>query len=85
MTPVTYTPPSPPHARAPARTRRIMMQKVLIVLALLAGNVAAAPAYTEEEHLNLEVVVEGGRRELFPLLPGTKCPKGHICRARNVR
>ena len=30
-------------------------------------------------------MVEGGRRELFPLLPGTKCPAGHRCRARSHR
>ena len=56
-----------------------------LMFGLLAGGAVAAPAPLEEEHLNLEVVVEGGRRELFPLLPGTKCPQGHICRSRNVR
>jgi len=35
------------------------------------------------EHLDLEVVVEGGERQLFPLLPGTKCPTGHRCHTRN--
>jgi hypothetical protein len=37
----------------------------------------------EVEHFDLEVVVEGGERKLFPLLPGTKCPTGHKCRVRN--
>mmetsp|Transcript_46192 Transcript_46192/g.55980 ORF Transcript_46192/g.55980 Transcript_46192/m.55980 type:complete len:249 (-) Transcript_46192:257-1003(-) len=37
------------------------------------------------EHLDLDLIVEGGERELFPLLPGTKCPTGHSCRVRNSR
>lgn len=36
------------------------------------------------EHLDLEVVVESGERQLFPLLPGTKCPAGHTCRVRTT-
>lgn len=36
------------------------------------------------EHLDLEVIGESGERELFPLLPGTKCPTGHVCRVRNT-
>jgi len=32
-------------------------------------------------HLDLEVMVNG-ERELFPLMPGTKCPTGHTCRTR---
>merc|ERR1712194_807298 len=28
--------------------------------------------------------VEGGERQLFPLLPGTKCPTGHHCRVRTT-
>merc|ERR1711865_648968 len=36
------------------------------------------------EHLDLEVVVEGGQRQLFPLLPGTKCPAGHKCHSRTT-
>jgi len=35
------------------------------------------------EHLDLEIVHENGDRELFPLLPGTKCPTGHQCRVRS--
>ena len=66
--------------------------KALALFGLLAGHVdarlaaRASPAADEldsNDHLDLEVVVEGGRRELFPLLPGTKCPAGHKCRARN--
>jgi len=34
------------------------------------------------EHLDLEVVMDNGERQLFPLLPGTKCPTGHTCRSR---
>mmetsp|Transcript_21947 Transcript_21947/g.50024 ORF Transcript_21947/g.50024 Transcript_21947/m.50024 type:complete len:236 (-) Transcript_21947:133-840(-) len=37
----------------------------------------------EAEHLDLEVMV-GNERQLFPLLPGTKCPTGHTCRARTA-
>lgn len=33
------------------------------------------------EHLDLELEVDG-ERQLFPLLPGTSCPKGHVCRVR---
>jgi len=33
------------------------------------------------EHLDLEVNVNG-ERQLFPLLPGTKCPPGQKCRSR---
>ena len=67
------------------------MFKTLALFGLLAGVDArlAAPAQAVEEldtndHLDLEVVVEGGERKLFPLLPGTKCPAGHKCRARNT-
>jgi plastocyanin len=56
------------------------MKTTLFLVSLLAGAAAEAPV--EHEALDLEVVVEGGRRELFPLLPGTKCPTGHRCRAR---
>jgi len=34
------------------------------------------------EHLDLEVELPSGERELFPLLPGTSCPTGHVCRSR---
>jgi len=56
-----------------------MMFKTLVLLGLLGSNVTAAPS--ELEHLDLEVIVEG-ERQLFPLLPGTKCPTGHKCRVR---
>jgi len=42
------------------------------------------PAEVGVEHLDLEVTLENGERELFPLLPGTKCPTGHTCRSRNI-
>jgi len=69
-----------------------MFSKTLVLIGLLTSNVSATlrgDAAIEEdeavyaEHLDLEVDV-GGKRELFPLLPGTKCPTGHICRVRNV-
>jgi len=64
-----------------------MIFKTFVVLSLgflgvqaektnLRGEVA------DVEHLDLEVVVEGGERKLFPLLPGTKCPAGHVCHSR---
>ena len=37
----------------------------------------------EAVHLDLELEIDG-KRELFPLLPGTKCPMGHTCRASTV-
>lgn len=54
-----------------------MMFKALVFAGLLSAKVSA-----EVEHLDLEVVVEGGERKMFPLLPGTKCPTGHNCRVR---
>ena len=59
------------------------MYKLAIALLLTSASAAnlraAEPA--AEEHLDLELTLENGRRELFPLLPGTKCPSGHRCRA----
>lgn len=55
-----------------------MISKTLLFLGLFS-KVAA-----EVEHLNLELVVEGGERQLFPLLPGTKCPTGHKCYTRTA-
>lgn len=49
-----------------------MISKSLVLLGLLSGSALAT------EHLDLEVVVDG-ERQLFPLLPGTKCPPGHTC------
>jgi len=66
------------------------MFKTTLLIGLLAWDVtatpslrAAAPAPVEEEAeaFDLELTVEG-RRELFSLLPGTKCPAGHKCHAR---
>jgi len=72
-----------------------MIYKTLVLIGLFGGNVAASnlrgDAIDEEatklvnvgvEHLDLEIVLENGDRELFPLLPGTKCPTGHHCRVR---
>ena len=62
------------------------MYKLAIALLLTSASAAnlraAEPA--AEEHLDLELTLENGRRELFPLLPGTKCPAGHQCRARKA-
>jgi len=56
-----------------------MFSKSLVLLALFAASGFAET----HDHLDLEVEVEG-RRELFPLLPGVKCPKGHVCHSRSV-
>jgi plastocyanin len=69
-----------------------MIFKSLVLVVLLSASVSAdvnalrASKAIEDEslHLDLEVVV-GGERQLFPLLPGTKCPTGHHCRVRNTR
>jgi len=68
------------------------MKASLLLAALLSGNALASnlrpvnleadtSMQFEVEHLDLEVMVEGVR-QLFPLLPGTKCPTGHTCRSR---
>lgn len=61
---------------------------------LLVGLIGATAAETglrgegienevpDVEHLDLEIVNENGERELFPLLPGTKCPTGFQCHVR---
>jgi len=75
-----------------------MISKTLVLVGLLGANVSAdmkikmnlRASNTNDvetvvgEHLDLEVVVEGGERQLFPLLPGTKCPTGHKCHVRAV-
>jgi len=67
-----------------------MIFKTLVLFGLLNSAAAsrlgqAAPSEVEannlDQHLDLELEIEGERR-LFPLLPGTKCPPGHVCRAR---
>jgi len=59
---------------------------------VLAGLVGSASAKLGEQkatfddadlHLDLELEIEG-ERQLFPLLPGTKCPTGHHCRVRTT-
>jgi hypothetical protein len=76
----------------------IFIFKTLVLIGLLGINVSAEhglrdPNAIEEEikawnadveHLDLEVISESGERELFPLLPGTKCPTGHTCRVRSA-
>mmetsp|Transcript_17817 Transcript_17817/g.32185 ORF Transcript_17817/g.32185 Transcript_17817/m.32185 type:complete len:242 (+) Transcript_17817:363-1088(+) len=45
---------------------------------------AAVPVdESNSEHLDLEIEVDG-ERQLFPLLPGTRCPTGHTCRTRTI-
>lgn len=60
-----------------------MIKAIVLALGLLAGHVTAENYTLEADHLDLELEIQG-RRELFPLLPGTKCPTGHKCRARNM-
>ncbi len=74
-----------------------MIFKTFVLLGLMGTSVSAEMSHLrgearEEvssmtegagvEHLDLELIVDG-KRELFPLLPGTKCPTGHNCRVRN--
>jgi len=67
-----------------------MFSKTLVLIGLLSCNVTAKNLREKEtvvgevEHLDLEVIVEGGERQLFPLLPGTKCPVGHTCHTRVI-
>ena len=73
-----------------------MIFKTLILAGLIStaaadmqhGNLRSETVEHEDlsvgvEHLDLEIVHENGERELFPLLPGTKCPTGHQCRVRS--
>merc|ERR1719445_2656510 len=64
----------------------------LSIVAAFSGNAlaenlrSAAPVEAEESfeaHLDLELDING-ERQLFPLLPGTRCPTGHTCRTRTV-
>ena len=68
------------------KSKAIMMFKTLTIIGLVAAaNAAELRGSADElEHLDLEVVVEGGQRQLFPLLPGTKCPAGHKCHSRTT-
>jgi len=61
-----------------------MFSKILLI-ALLSSSSASNLRTIDNgdyEHLDLEVMV-AGERQLFPLLPGTKCPTGHVCRTHN--
>ena len=72
----------------------MIFSRAIVLLGLLGGAVNAENLRTGEpaplsevgveHHLDLEVILENGERELFPLLPGTKCPTGHVCRSRTV-
>ena len=61
-----------------------MIFRTFLLIGLLSGNFAAAADVDNDdlEHLDLELEVEGGERQLFPLLPGTKCPTGNVCHKR---
>jgi len=76
----------------------MMFKKALALIGLIGTTSIAAEtihkknlraeASNEEmsgdmEQLDLELTLENGDRELFPLLPGVKCPTGHHCRARS--
>jgi len=66
------------------------MFKTITLLGLLGVSVASESSIrgaSEEEalHLDLEVVNENGDRELFPLLPGVKCPTGFNCQVHNAK
>lgn len=63
-----------------------MISKTLVLLGLLSTVTAKLNEPTEEvigDHLDLELMIDG-ERQLFPLLPGTRCPTGHNCRVRTV-
>jgi len=69
-----------------------MKLSTILLIGLSVGNASAknlretevaSTEIGESEHLDLEVMVEG-QRQLFPLLPGTKCPTGHTCRSRTT-
>jgi len=57
----------------------------LSIVAAFAGNAQAenlrASAPVEDLDLELDI---NGERQLFPLLPGTRCPTGHTCRVRTT-
>lgn len=64
------------------------MFKTLVLAGLLGGasaKLGAEKATIDDADLHLDLELEiGGERQLFPLLPGTKCPTGHQCRVRSV-
>jgi plastocyanin len=65
-----------------------MIFKTLVLVGLVGSASAKlgeqkATVDDAELHLDLELEVNG-ERELFPLLPGTKCPTGHHCRVRST-
>jgi len=54
-----------------------------LAAAASAEGLRKAETEIESNHLDLELEING-ERQLFPLLPGTKCPTGHTCRTRAV-
>jgi len=61
-----------------------MFSKILLIALLSSASASSLRTIDngDYEHLDLEVMV-AGERQLFPLLPGTKCPTGHVCRTHN--
>jgi len=65
-----------------------MIFKSLVLIGLVGSASAKlggqkATVDDADLHLDLELEIEG-ERQLFPLLPGTKCPTGHHCRVRST-
>jgi len=55
---------------------------LLLSATLAAGSNLRTSSFPTDADLDLEITLDNGERELFPLLPGTKCPTGHTCRVR---
>jgi len=72
-----------------------MIFRNLVLIGLFCSDVAADNNLRRNDaenavvvggvvHLDLEIVGEGGERELFPLMPGVDCPPGARCHTRNI-
>lgn len=59
----------------------LTISKTLLFVGLF-GSTATAKLGEPTVHLDLELTIDG-ERELFPLLPGVKCPTGHTCFTHN--
>lgn len=57
-----------------------MIFKTLMLIGILGSNVSADKNLrTQAKHEEAAGLVEESDRELFPLLPGTRCPTGTLC------